>query len=113
LTMALRWGAEPNYLTGFLPAILLFGTGFGLTFSSLNAAALDGQSEAMFGEVNAGFNTVRNLASGLGVAAAVAILGDADNITFERFDRFFFVFALFAAVPAMVINGFYPRNQHT
>jgi MFS family permease len=113
LTMALRWGAEPNYLTGFLPAILLFGTGFGLTFSSLNAAALDGQPEAMFGEVNAGFNTVRNLASGLGVAAAVAILGDADNIPFERFDRFFFVFALFAAAPAIVINGFYPRSQHS
>ncbi len=110
LTMALRWGAEPNYLTGFLPGIVLFGTGFGLTFSSLNAAALDGQDEAMFGEVNAGFNTVRNLASGLGVAVAVAILGDAESITFDRFDRFFFVFALFGAIPAVVINGFYPRT---
>ena len=111
LTMALRWGAEPNYLTGFLPGIILFGTGFGLTFSSLNTAALDGQPEAMYGEVNAGFNTVRNLASGMGVAVAVAILGDADTITFDRFDRFFFVFALFAAIPAVVINGFYPRTK--
>ncbi len=112
LTMALRWGEEPNYLTGFLPGILLFGTGFGLTFSSLNAAALDGQPESMFGEVNAGFNTVRHLAAGLGVAVAVAILGDSDNIPFDRFDRFFFVFALFAAIPAILINGFYPRTPN-
>ncbi len=109
LVMALRWGAEPNYLTGFLPGIVLFGTGFGLTFSSLNAAALEGHGEQMFGEVNAGFNTVRNLASGLGVAAAVAILGDRDVIAFDRFDRFFFVFSLFGALPAIIINGFYPR----
>ncbi len=113
LLMVLRWGVEPNYVTGFLPSIVLFGTGFGLTFSSLNAAALDGQSEAMFGEVNAGFNTVRNLAAGMGVAIAVAILGDAETISFDRFDRFFFVFALFAAIPAIVINGFYPRTKHS
>lgn len=110
LTMVLRWGAEPNYLTGFLPGIIVFGCGFGLTFSSLNTAALDGQPESMFGEVNAGFNTVRNLASGLGVAVAVAILGDSESIGFDRFDRFFFVFALFAAIPAVVINGFYPKR---
>lgn len=110
LTMALRWGAEPAYLTSVLPAIVLFGTGFGLSFSSLNAAALDGQPDTMFGEVNAGFNTVRNLAGGLGVAVAVAILGDSNSIGFDRFDRFFFVFALFSAIPAIVINGFFPRR---
>lgn len=112
LVMALRWEAEPNYLTAFLPGIVLFGTGFGLTFSSLNAAALEGHGEQMFGEINAGFNTVRNLAAGLGVAAAVAILGDRDAIAFDRFDRFFFVFALFGALPAIIINGFYPRLVH-
>ncbi|MEZ5379606.1 MAG: MFS transporter [Acidimicrobiales bacterium] len=110
LIMAFAWGPEPRYLTAYLPSIILFGTGFGLTFSSLNAAALEGQTEEMFGEVNAGFNTVRNLSAGLGVAAAVALLGERDAIAFEAFDRFFFVFALVGALPSLIINGFYPRT---
>lgn len=111
LIMAQAIGEEPSYWTTFFPAVALFGTGFGLAFSSLNAAALDGQPEEMFGEVNGGFNTIRNLAGGLGVAATIAILGDTDQIGFDRFDRFFFVFALFAAIPALAINLFYPRGR--
>lgn len=109
--MATRLGAEPSYWTGFFPAVAMFGTGFGLTFPSLNAAALEGQSEQMFGEVNGGFNTIRNLAAGLGVAATIAILGDAKPIGLDRFDRFYLVFTVIGAIPFVVINLFYPRRS--
>ncbi len=107
--MALRFGPEPDYWRTFFPAVALFGTGFGLTYSPLNGAALQGVSNEAFGEVNAAFNTTRNLAGGMGVAIVIAILGDAEPIPFETFDRVFFVFAFFSAVPAFVIYLFYPR----
>ncbi|MFT7601295.1 MAG: EmrB/QacA subfamily drug resistance transporter [Acidimicrobiales bacterium] len=110
LWMALRFTPEPAYWTTFFPAVAMFGTGFGLTFSPLNGAALQGVSEEVFGEVNAAFNTVRNLAGGLGVAIVIAILGDADPIPFEVFDRVFYVFAFFSVMPALVIYLFYPRK---
>lgn len=108
--MALRFTPEPDYWTTFFPAVSLFGIGFGLTFSPLNGAALQGVREEVFGEVNAAFNTTRNLAGGLGVAIVVAILGDADPIPFDLFDRVFFVFAFFSVMPAFVIFFLYPRH---
>lgn len=108
--MALRFTPEPDYWTTFFPAVALFGTGFGLTFSPLNGAALRGVGQEVFGQVNAAFNTTRNLAGGLGVAIVIAILGDADPIPFELFDRVFFVFAFFSVIPALIIYLFYPRG---
>lgn len=110
LWMAFRFGPEPAYWTTFFPAVALFGTGFGLTFSPLNGAALQGVPAKAFGEVNAAFNTTRNLAGGLGVAIVIAILGDADPIPFATFDRVFFVFAFFGVMPAVTIYAFYPRS---
>jgi NTE family protein len=113
LWMAWRFGPEPDYLFTFLPANVLFAVGFGLTFSPLNGAALRGVAPESFGEVNAAFNTVRNLGGGLGVAIVVALLGNGRPIPFERFDRTYFALAFLGAVPAVVIALFYPRGAKT
>jgi MFS family permease len=110
LWMVWRFGPEPHYVTVFLPATLLFSVGFGLTFSPLNGAALRGVNPAAFGEVNAAFNTVRNLGGGLGVALVVALLGDDRPIPFTNFDRTFATMALVGVVPALVIGVLYPRG---
>ena len=34
----------------------------------------------LYGEVNASFNTVRNIAAALGIAVAVSIIGPADRV---------------------------------
>ncbi len=110
LWMVWRFGPEPDYLTTFLPATILFSLGFGFTFSPLNGAALRGVDASAFGEVNATFNTVRNLGGGLGVAIVVALLGNARPIPFERFDHTFFAMAFLGVVPVVVIGLFYPRG---
>ncbi|MDH4143808.1 MAG: MFS transporter [Acidimicrobiia bacterium] len=108
--MALRFGPEPHYWSVFFPAVTMFGLGFGLTFSPLNGAALKGVDAGAFGEVNAAFNTVRNLAGGLGVAIVVALLGENDPIPFANFDRVYYVMAFLSALPALVIAFGYPRE---
>lgn len=50
---------------------------------------LRGVDASAFGEVNATFNTVRNLGGGLGVAIVVALLGNDRPIPFDRFDHTF------------------------
>ena len=109
--MAWRFGPEPHYLTVFLPATILFSLGFAFTFSPLNGAALRGVAPARFGEVNAMFNTVRNLGGGLGVAVVVALLGSVRPIPFDRFDRTYFALAFLGTLPAVIIAFFYPRES--
>lgn len=111
LWMVWRFGPEHHYFSVFLPATVLFSLGFGLTFSPLNGAALRGVEPAVFGQVNAAFNTVRNLGGALGVAIVVALLGNARPIPFARFDHTFFAMAFLGLVPPLVIALFYPRGR--
>lgn len=83
-TLAVLWswwrlGPEPNYARDLLPSIALFGTGWGLSNPSMNSWALAEVPQAVYGEVNAAFNTIRNLGAAIGVSIAVAIIGAADR----------------------------------
>ncbi len=106
----LRLGPEPAYLTRFLPGVLLFSTGFGLTFSPLNVAALAGVPARAFGQVNAAFNMVRNVGGALGTAGVVTIIGSGKDIPLYRFDQAFGLLAACAATGAVVIWLAYPRG---
>jgi len=72
-------GEEPNYLSIF-PAMALFGTGWSLTNPPLNSGVVSRVAPDLYGEVNAAFNTVRNIAAALGIAVAVAVVGPADRL---------------------------------
>ncbi|MEZ5264820.1 MAG: MFS transporter [Acidimicrobiales bacterium] len=103
-----RLGAEPDYLRELLPGILLFSAGFGLTFSPLNTAALVGVPDAAFGQVNAAFNTARHLASALGAATIVAIVGA--DASLAVFDRAFLFLGVNVVVGAAIIWFVYPHQ---
>lgn len=83
-TLAVLWswwrlGAEPNYIRDLLPSIVAFGTGWGLSNPSMNSWALSRVGQDVYGEVNATFNTIRNLGAAIGVSIAVAIIGAEDR----------------------------------
>ena len=105
-----RLGSHPSYFVDFLPGALMFSCGFGFTFSPLNAAALRGVPHDMLGQANAAFNTLRQLAGGLGTAVTIAILGNAAVIPLHSFKAAFVVNASLTLVCAVVIAAFYPRN---
>jgi len=108
-----RLDGDSTYLTGFLPGALMFATGFGFTFAPLNAAALRGVPSEDLGQVNAAFNTLRQLAGGLGTAIMVAILGNAAAISLDDFKKAFVVGAGMALACALVISTSYPRHVTT
>ena len=72
---ATRVGAEPHYLTQWLPATLITGLGIGFTFPVLSAAAVSSLQPARFAVGSAVNQTARQVGGALGIAVLVAILG--------------------------------------
>ena len=97
-TCAVLWGVfmlspEPNYVVGFMPSVAGFGFGWGLSHPQMNSWALAHVGANVFGEVNAAFNTLRNLGAAVGTAGAITILGSADRpdvlAAYDRANLFF------------------------
>ncbi|MDG2113554.1 MAG: MFS transporter [Actinomycetota bacterium] len=122
-TLAVVWMLlflEPdgNYWTNMLPAVVLMGTGFGLSYSPLNTAALVGVPTAHFGQANAVFTMLRTLGGAIGVAIAVAMLGDrtvgtaaAELELVDAFDRAFLVLGCSALLGAVLFRLSFPSRR--
>jgi EmrB/QacA subfamily drug resistance transporter len=75
LWFATSVGAEPAYLTQWLPGTLLIGLGIGLTFPVLSAAAVSSLPAHRFGVGSAVNQTARQVGGSIGIALLVLILG--------------------------------------
>src|SRR6478735_8291757 len=76
LVFAVGLGEEPAYVTSFLPATLLTGTGVGLSFASFSSAAVMELPPARFATGSAISSCFRQLGAVLGISVLLAILGD-------------------------------------
>ena len=104
-----RLGAEPDYVRDFLPGHVLFGMGFGFTFAPLNAAALHGVKDEALAQVNASFNTIRNVGAAIGIAVVIAIVGERGRPdVLAAFDRAFIALAILALLAAITFRVAYP-----
>jgi EmrB/QacA subfamily drug resistance transporter len=105
---------QPNYWIGAAPAIGLFGAGWALTQPPLNSGVVARVSADLYGEVNAAFNTVRNIAGALGIAIAVAIVGDPQRRdVIAAYDRVFWAFTAAVVSCWAVLFFLYPRQPKT
>jgi EmrB/QacA subfamily drug resistance transporter len=75
LLFAVGLDAERSYLTGFLPATLLTGTGVGLSFAAFGSAAVAELPRTRFATGGAINNTFRQIGAALGISALIAVLG--------------------------------------
>ena len=98
-----------NVLSG-LSVFVLYGIGMGLTFAPVNAAALLEVPPSEYGQANAGFSTVRFLASALGIAAVIAAIGEGDD-AFAGYDRAFAVLAVVSAAAVVLVATAWPRHR--
>lgn len=107
---------EPNYVVGFMPTVMLFGAGWGLSNPSMNSWALGSVDQAVYGEVNAAFNTLRNLGAAIGVATGLALIGSPDRVsTLAAYDRanIFFATAIgLSCVTVTVGSWWISRRPH-
>ena len=100
--------AHPDYLTGFLPGMILGGAGAGLTQAPLFAAAGTlPPDRATTG--SAVLNMARQVGSALGIAALVTLLAGAEPHTLAVFHRGW-VFVAAASLAAALVSLFGYRS---
>jgi Arabinose efflux permease len=106
----IRLGAQPNYVGGVLPGMLLTGVGVGLALPSLIGAAITAMPPQSFSTGSAVVTMTRQIGSVLGVALLVALLGTAGVL--GSGDRGFdhgWQFTLALSLAAGVVSLFLPR----
>lgn len=106
---------EPDYVRRFMPTVALFGLGWGLSNPSMNSWALSRVPQAVYGEVNAAFNTIRNLAAAIGTAGGIAIVGAADRTdvlaAYTRANIFFAVWVGLSCLTVIVGTAWLRRSS--
>lgn len=106
--------ADGRYLTSFLPGVLCFGVGWGFSSPTMNGYALEAVPEHAWGTMNAAFNMFRNVAGAIGVAAAVAFVGDSDRVDLlAAFDRAWAFLFVMTAIGAAITIVFFPRSEQS
>lgn len=68
-------GTEPEYLTNFLPGMMLIGVGIGLAFPTLAAAAMADVPDSRFATASSLNSAMRQVGAVFGTALLVAMLG--------------------------------------
>ncbi len=93
----------PAYAIAILPGALLFNVGWGIVYSPVTALAMRSVARDQMGQVSAMLNSLRYLGGGLGVATAIAIVGNADVIELSAFRQAFAALALMTLVSGAVV----------
>lgn len=110
--LATRVGAEPAFLSEWLPGMLLMGIGVGLGFATTVAVCVRDLGPAQLGIGSGMSSTTRQLGAVLGVAILIAILGPVPGS--GSYDSGWWAMAglaLIAVVPVALI-GRRPALQH-
>lgn len=110
--LRLNAGEDPNYVIDVLPGLMLIGIGIGAGPAILAAAAVSEMEPKYFSLAGAATQTARQLASVIGVAIVVAILGSAETVTIDSF-RWAFVYLIGVSATASLVSTLLPgRRAH-
>lgn len=99
---------RPRFLLAFLPTTVLFALGIGVMASLLNAAALRDVPPSSIATANGVHQAMRYAAGGIGVAVALAVVGDRYDVW--RFDVMWLVLAVAQVLVIPLILLGYPRG---
>src|SRR5262245_17564374 len=75
LLFALGIGEQPSYLSEFLPATVLTGTGVGLSFAAFGSAAVAELPRSRYATGGAIANCFRQIGAALGISTLIVVLG--------------------------------------
>jgi EmrB/QacA subfamily drug resistance transporter len=112
--LALQLGAVPHYASQFLPAVLLTGTGVGLSFAGFGSAAVAELPRSRYATGSAISSTFRQLGAVLGISGLIAVLGTPGSASaLDSFQRVWALIALTGAVAAgtaLALGRVHARN---
>jgi EmrB/QacA subfamily drug resistance transporter len=74
-------GADPHYLSNYLPATLLTGVGVGMSFASFSSAAVAELPPTRFATGSAIASCLRQVGAVLGISVLIALLGGGQSLT--------------------------------
>jgi EmrB/QacA subfamily drug resistance transporter len=102
-----RVGVTPDYPAIWLPGTLIVGTGIGLTFPVLSAAAVSSLEPARYAVGSAVNQTSRQVGGAIGVALLVVILGTPTSAVaaLRNFQHLWWFIATMAALAGVVSTG--------
>ena len=106
-----RVGAEPDYVSAFLPSMIMLGAGAGLAITCITAAPLADLGTDQFAMGNATARTVQQLCYGVGVAAVVALLGTGGAEDLSRYPRAWIWLICAYGLSGLTMALFYPSGS--
>jgi len=108
-----RMTVQPEYVSHYLPSAILGGLGVALCLPQLSSAAVQGLPPQEFGSGSAVTQSIRNLGSTLGVAAAVALTAGltADN-ALDAFHHVWWLFVI-SGIGVSLLTYRLPRRPAT
>ncbi len=99
--LLLRADVEPDVWGVWIPAAIMTGIGVGLAMPSLSSAAVHSLDQDRFAVGSAVNQTVRQIASVLGVALVIALIGSPDPAgVLDAFDRVYLLMVIAALITA-------------
>jgi MFS family permease len=93
-------GTSPAYVSEFLPATLLTGTGVGLSFAGFSSAAVMELPPARFATGSAIANCFRQLGAVLGISVLIAVIGSVPVLA--DFHRAYWLMAACGVTAALI-----------
>lgn len=98
--------AESSVWTLFVPISLIVGVGVGLTVATWSSAGIADVPPSQFGVAGATYNTLRQVAYGLGVSVVITLISHAGESSFEgiRWAYLWVVAGYFAAALAVILT---------
>ena len=113
--MSWQWysiGPDANYFNSLFPTIAAMGTGWAMVSPQLNGALLKHVHQNYWGEVNASFNTVRNVAAAFGIAVAIALVGEATGVgAAPAFEPLWIFYVVMMALMALTVWFLFPTKE--
>ncbi|HEX2850050.1 MAG TPA: MFS transporter [Acidimicrobiales bacterium] len=111
--LATRMGDSPDYWREMFPASVLGGLGVGFTISTIGSAATAFLPPQRFAMGSAFNNTCRQVGAAMGIALAVAMLGQAARVgALTAFHRTWTVLGALALVSGALMGGLYRRPAY-
>jgi EmrB/QacA subfamily drug resistance transporter len=108
---ALTLGSDSQYLSHFLPATLLTGTGVGMSFASLSSAAVAELPPTRFATGSAIAACLRQIGAVLGISVLIALLGSGQSLhTFHHAYALMSIPSAAAGLVALALGRVRARN---